>query len=435
MQRKTRVSPGRLLALVLTTAAFAAVLGGGTAFAAEDVANPADFEDVFQQLQNTPVYKDMCTKTCHGNIAKTKNYSSAIIFQHGYHQLVACSSCHPRFPHRADATIERPEMKGCFDCHGLRHGPMGLIASGECEDCHVTPKERLRPAFHSFGWNGKPHVDPANKEFNTRCAMCHEPASCTDCHDDEGIRWAPEKGWAYDSVDGCQSCHGNAALTKQQSGGVKSFEVSGIEDSAHADTTCQQCHIDYRFDDQPSPSALWTVNVGTACAQCHADNKDKDKRDPVHLYEQSAHATALKKGNSDSATCASCHGGHFIYRLDTEYNKARMQASSYRTCARCKQHGDEYDTYDDYYHGKAYKSGAPDSPACWDCHKAHDVLPREDASSSVNPANVGDTCGQDGCHKGSNESFGTEAAALIHEKVAVQEKNPLQRLINTVTGR
>ena len=433
MVTKFRTRPGRTFALALAAMVFAALLGANTAMAAEAPADPQSFEQLFVQLQDTPVYKDACTKTCHGNIAQTKNYSSAIIFKHGYHQLVPCSACHPRFPHRADATIERPAMKGCFDCHGVRHGPMGLIASDKCEDCHVTPRERLRPAFHTFGWAGKEHVAPAEKEFNTKCAMCHKPESCTECHDQEGIVWAP-KSWDYNAGDGCLACHGTDAMSKRSSSGMKSFEVAGLAASAHTDTTCQECHPDYRYDDKASATQMWTVNASRACADCHKDQKEKNLSDVVPAYNDSTHANAVKKGNYDSATCGSCHGGHYIYRLDTDLAKQRMHMSSYRVCARCKQHGDEYDTYDDYYHGKAYKAGASDAPACWDCHNSHKILPKADAQSTVNPKNVGDTCGQKGCHQGSTEKFGAAAAELIHKKAQTTQENPLLQLISRITG-
>jgi hypothetical protein len=436
MVLRNGVRPARLLTVLAGAIVLALGLGIPAAFAAEidPPQGDATFEQLFMQLQDTPVYKDACTKTCHGNIAKTDNYASSIIFKHGYHQLVACSACHPRFPHRSDANIERPTMKGCFDCHGLRHGPMGEIASGECEDCHVTAKERLRPAFHTFGWEGKPHVEPSNKEFNTKCAMCHEPASCTDCHARLGIRWTPER-WEFDAGDGCLSCHGNEALTKQSSAGLKSFAISGLVDSAHRDLSCQQCHPDYRYDDKPSASPLWHVNAGEACANCHRTAEEGKWAESVEAYERSTHAKAIKSGNFDSATCASCHGGHYIFRLDTVASQQRMHLSAYRTCARCKQHGDEYDTYDDYYHGKAYKAGNLTAPSCWDCHGAHDIQPSSDPVSMVSSKNIGETCGQEGCHKGSSEQFGEAAAALIHEKVKQQEDNPLLRLIARITGR
>lgn len=428
-----RASPGRLLALALAGAALVAAAIPAIAMGAE-VPDDESFEQLFLQLQNTPVYKDACTKTCHGNIAKTKNYSSAIIFQHGYHQLVACSSCHPRFPHRADTTIERPDMKGCFDCHGVRHGPMGVIASDACEDCHVTPKERLRPAFHTFGWAGREHVDPANKEFNTKCAMCHQSDSCTTCHEQLGIRWAPDS-WDYDAGDGCLSCHGDEGLSKQSAVGFKSFEVTGLQESAHADVSCQQCHPDYRYDDKPQSSELWTVNAGNACAACHETLEDPRLSDVVAEYEKSTHADAINEGNYDSATCGSCHGGHFIARTNTELAKQRMHLSSFRTCARCKQHGDEFDTYDDYYHGKAYKAGALDAPACWDCHASHKILPASNPDSMISSSNVNETCETEGCHSSTGEQFGASAAALIHTKVKEQEANPLRRLIARITGQ
>ena len=432
MSNLFRARPGRLLATLVAASAFIAALGGGVAYAADEPVQDLSFEQLFLKLQNSPVYKDACTKTCHGNIAKTKNYASSIIFQHGYHQLIACSSCHPRFPHRADTTIERPTMAGCFDCHGVRHGPMGLIASGTCEDCHVTERARLRPAFHTFGWEGREHVEPSNKEFNTKCAMCHTPASCTECHDSLGVEWAPES-WDYNAQDGCLACHGNIALSKQSADGLKSFTITGLNASAHSDLDCQQCHIDYRYDDKPSPSTLWTVNAGHACAECHKTAEDGKYAKAVTEYGESAHAEGIEKGNYDSATCSSCHGGHFIFRMETDAAKARMHLSAYRTCARC--HDEEYGTYDDYYHGKAYKAGSLDAPACWDCHGAHKVLPKDDKGSMVAEANVAETCGQEGCHSGADEQFGTEAAMLIHEKVKAQKENPLYKLVAKLTGR
>jgi nitrate/TMAO reductase-like tetraheme cytochrome c subunit len=256
----------------------------------------------------------------------------------------------------------------------------------------------------------------------------------------EGIEWQPVT-WEFDSSNGCLSCHGNPLLKKMASGGGKSYQVTEVDSSVHRDLTCQQCHVDYRYDDKPSSTPLWTINASKACADCHkkanTGDPEKDKRlsEPVEAYDKSIHAEAIVEGNLESATCGSCHGGHFIYSTETASGAARMHQSAYRVCARCKQHGDEYDTYDDYYHGKAYKSGAPDSPSCWDCHASHEVQPRSDTESTVNDANVGATCGQEGCHKGSSDKFGANAAALIHQKIEAQEQNPLLRLIARIRGR
>lgn len=441
-----RARPGRLLALAVAGAAFLVAISSGVAMAAEDQQlNVDQLLGAIEQLQQSPVVEDVCLK-CHANISDTDNYSSEIIFTHGNHIAMQCSACHPRFPHRTEVTTVKPTMKGCFDCHGVRHGPKGELATGKCEDCHKTSRSQLRPAFHAWDWAQKPHVEPANKEFNSRCAMCHAPDSCTECHDRLGIRWAPAK-WEFDSKGGCMSCHASPQLTKASIGGNKSFQVTGVEISAHQDLTCQQCHIDYRYDDKASPSQLWRLNASVACADCHRNastgNKKRDQQlsAPVELYERSQHAVAIEEGRLESAACSSCHGGHFIYRLNNPDGspipiaKAKMHNAADVTCGDCKKHGKDYETYDDYYHGKAYKAGAPDSPACWQCHNSHDIQRAANTKSSVNPSNVGETCGQEGCHQGSSEKFGTDAADLIHKKAAAQEKNPLLQFIARITGR
>lgn len=431
--------PSRVAALIVAVVAFTLAMGLSAAYAEEAVKlDPAQVQAMFEQLQSEEVVNSNC-EFCHANISETDNYASEIIFTHGNHILVQCSACHSRFPHQREGT-SRPTMKGCFNCHGLQHGPAGNLASGECEDCHMTRRESLRPSFHVWDWAAKPHVDPANKEFNTRCAMCHTPQSCNECHDYEGVNWTPAK-WEYDSSVGCQSCHGSAMLQKAGIDGPKSFQITGVDESVHQNVTCQECHVDFRYDEKPARTKLWNVNVSYACAECHrnADTGDKelDKKlsAPVAAYNKSVHAKGLQEGRYDNATCGSCHGGHFIYSLETTYNKQRMHLSAYRVCARCKQHGEDYDTYDDYYHGKAYKKGAADAPSCWDCHDSHKIQKKSDPESTVYTKNVGTTCGQEGCHKGSGEEFGDKAKMLIHDQGKTKDENPLVRVIGNITGR
>ena len=427
MSLNFRARPGRLLAILMATAMFVAVAVPATMALAADVTAPLDAAataQLLQQLGTSQVDEAVCTTLCHGNIAATKNYASAIKFSHGNHIIVQCSACHTQFPHQQSGT-QRPTMKGCFDCHGLRHGSMGVIAKGECTACHVTPRWQMTcPYAKSIpDWAAKGHVTLGNTALNKECMRCHVPANCTTCHDRLSVVWTPKTGWDYDSDNGCQACHGSSNLLKQDNGIAKSFQVAGIEDSVHRDITCQQCHNDYRYDDKPAQTKLWNVNAGLACGVCHQNAEKEQDRAPVAQYEKSVHALQIRNGNYNSATCGSCHGGHFIYALDTEAAKAQMHASAYRVCARC--HADQYASYNDYYHGRAYKEGAGDSPACWQCHQAHDILPAADPASSVNVKNVGATCGQSGCHKGSTQAFGDQAASLIHRKVTVQQSNPI----------
>ncbi|MBE0476348.1 MAG: hypothetical protein IBX62_04525 [Coriobacteriia bacterium] len=364
---------------------------------------------------------------CHANISETKNYSNEIIFGHGLHILVQCSSCHGQFPHRPEGT-ERPTMKMCFNCHGLQHGPMGELATGKCEDCHVTPKQRLRPSFHTFDWSGKPHVAPSNQELQTRCMMCHDDKHCDDCHASEGIRWKPDKPYVYDPQAGCMACHAEEGLSKTVGGQPKSFQVTGVDQSAHRDRSCIECHPDFRYEERTDSTKLWAVNAGLACQGCHDHAEQKD------LYQQSVHGQKLMAGDMGSATCSSCHGGHYIRRLDTQAAKDELHGAAYRICARC--HRAQWDSYDDYYHGAAYKRGNRDAPSCWDCHGAHEVLPTSDPNSLTNEGQLVATCGgvggREGCHKGSGESFVEGAKSLIHQKVEARKTNALQQAIDRI---
>ena len=165
---------------------------------------------------------------------------------------------------------------------------------------------------------------------------------------------------------------------------------------------------------------------------CHQTLKVAKDVAPVAAYDKSIHAQKIRDGNYDSATCASCHGGHFIYSLETLDGKAKMHQSAYRTCARC--HKTQWESFDDYYHGQPYKDGALDAPACWQCHASHDILPAKDPASTINTSNLGKTCGQPGCHKGSNEQFAAQAAQLIHRKVQAQQQNWLLQQITKIRG-
>ncbi len=381
------------------------------------------------------VFSEKCTP-CHAQIADSQ--SSEIIFKHAYHLLISCSSCHSEFPHRPEGT-DSPKMRECWNCHDLRHGPQGLIADGECDACHRTPESQLRPSFHTSDWAEEPHVQPANERLRTECAMCHKDkeADCDDCHEDEFVEWEPTEEMTFDIGDGCLACHGDVNLTKISNGEPKSFTITGVQQSAHADLGCTECHQDFNFEGGEDPTNLWAVNAGLACMDCHAEEEDDAQL--VAEYKSSIHGTELANGNYDSATCSSCHGGHFIERLDTDAARDALHGAGYRICARC--HAEEWESYDDYYHGAAYKAGASDAPSCWDCHDDHGVLPSSNASSSVSPERLPESCGGSlaegqNCHGGdrSTEAFTEAAGELIHQKAETRESNPLLNFISNVFG-
>ena len=221
--------------------------------------------------------------------------------------------------------------------------------------------------------------------------------------------------------------------------------MSGVDGSAHNKLTCQDCHVDFNYEDREPLSPSWRLNVGVACGQCHEHDKAlavyqtsvhyKKVQEALESSTTGAAPTTLVTSDkpTDPATCASCHGGHFIQRLNTPLSKAMLHASARRVCASAGCHVQQYNTYNDYYHGAAYKNGAPDAPACWDCHGFHDILPSADKASHTSAENLPKTCGN--CHKGSKESFAQQGGQLIHQKNSVTSTNPVRAWFSRVLGR
>jgi hypothetical protein len=383
------------------------LLATGVAFAAETTLTPV------QQLQRGPVLAFDCL-SCHASVADGK--IPGITFSHGSHMPYACTACHPRFPHSKGKT-EKPDMKVCWNCHALRHGPQGIIAKGDCAKCHTIERAKRRPKDHITSWAGTPHVAPGRAELSTKCMMCHTQAECDVCHDAKRVSWETTATFTYDPGVGCLACHA-AELARLPS----PLNVGELDASAHRDVTCPKCHPDFRYDDKPAATKLWNVNAGMSCStSCH----DHDKESAI--WRVSTHGTKLLSGaDLDAASCGGCHGGHAIERLKTEAAKLRLRQSGQRMCVDgCHTHDARYASYNDWWHGAAYKSGAGDAPACWSCHDAHDARAANDPKSSVHPEQLAKACGQDGCHVGATETFAAQGRALPHGEVKVKAENPL----------
>lgn len=428
----------RLAQIALAAVAFGAVL----AWAVQASAATIDI--------GGNVFSEKCTP-CHANIADTKP-GAEIKFSHAYHMTYPCSACHTKFPHQPQGTVT-PKMQDCFACHNLRHGPQGKLAKGDCEVCHNTPRDQLRPSAnslsapeHTVDWAQKPHVEPGRTQLRTKCLMCHTWEDCDKCHREKGVTWQPAVSTlTFDPQQACQVCHGQTNLTKLSTGGVfKSFEVLGVQQSAHTRFSCVSCHVDFRYtdvkytySDGSVETKLWNINAGLGCRDCHEGKVPEYAKQVAQFgkvvkeYDASVHRQQILAGNYDAATCASCHGGHDIQRLDTAAAKAAFHATAQEVCGSSTScHVKRFNSYNDYYHGAAYKKGAPDAPACWQCHGSHYILPASDKNSMVSAESMSKTCGT--CHPGSKESFSANAGDMIHQKVQVQDANWLQQFVGKV---
>ena len=116
------------------------------------------------------------------------------------------------------------------------------------------------------------------------------------------------------------------------------------------------------------------------------------------MYRGSFHGDLVfGESSGEAPVCADCHEAHNI--MPPESQEFRAQIDS--LCAKC--HADALKTYLDSYHGKAFFLGDLKTAVCTDCHGGHRILAPSDPESSVNEANLIETCGE--CHPGANDNF------------------------------
>jgi hypothetical protein len=231
---------------------------------------------------------------------------------------------------------------------------------------------------------------------------------------------------------GCMVCHGDRNLIRIRGDQYVSYYVDDavVRASAHGNVMCTGCHLDFAYK-SPHGSDDWRETSKLACKNCHQTQYD--------AFGQGAHAVNSRPGQVDAKAaakplCGDCHGAHDIRVLSKNpASRAALRADGYQICGRC--HQKEWDNYADYYHGAAYRRGASDAPACWDCHGPHTIRPSSDVQSPTNPANLAETCSGNvtgrSCHQGTSASF-LEYASLIHQRNKALQENQLYATVTKV---
>lgn len=238
-------------------------------------------------------------------------------------------------------------------------------------------------------------------------------------------------------MSGCQVCHGDPNLVKVTGEATSSLFVDSeaLADTAHPDQACTSCHTDFALKtphENVDDDEAWKLVAQTSCQSCKDHSTQSDQ------YTAGAHTPVLEPGVTNAEleaeraaagkpvqvpTCGGCHGGHAIPSKEDTAAQAAFNRTGDAVCGSC--HADRSESYEDYYHGAAYREGAWDAPSCWDCHGAHLVLPASDRKSMVHPANLAQTCGgQEWCHTDVNQEF-LEYAEFIHGRSEAVDENPL----------
>lgn len=308
-----------------------------------------------------------------------ENYSESIhgagLLQQGLTVTAVCTSCHTShliLPHTDPrSSINRANIaKTCTQCHGL------------IEQVH-------RKVIEGRLWESEPNRIPA----------------CVDCHSPHKIRRVLYTAGAANQD--CFRCHANPELRGIANGDSTSLYVDpeAYAASMHAQTACAQCHTDV------TPSRVRACSTSRAdrvdCSVCHAQE--------VADNQVSRHGQLAAQGDPDAPKCLDCHDDHAT-KGRTDPTSPTFPRNVPALCARCHRagekaavriaadHPDIVRSYQESIHGKGLiQSGLLVTATCSNCHTAHRPLPPEDTLSTINPRNVGTTCGA--CHDGIEAQF------------------------------
>lgn len=213
----------------------------------------------------------------------------------------------------------------------------------------------------------------------------HGDMQCVECHSD--IESLPHESLPK-PVD-CGNCHEE---TEAYSKSLHGLALKGGDKGA---ATCGSCHGTHNIRAVDDPlSSTNHRNLPATCGKCHSDRALVKSHmisvaDPSDKYMKSVHGRAnAADPNSKAATCSDCHGSHdLLPSQDAGSSIHRMNIP--KTCGKC--HEDKQKEYDAGIHGKALYAGIKDAPTCVDCHGEHEIKPPEEASSPINLQQVART--------------------------------------------
>jgi cytochrome b subunit of formate dehydrogenase len=344
--------------------------------------------------------------SAHGNLGCQDCHTNIKDFPHPAKRAkVKCSTCHAEEASRVPKSVHQALGEAaCSSCHGKVH-EIGLAAKTEpakCAECHAEEVKDLQSSIHGAAAKNGDRESP-------KCQSCHGP-----------VHRIPPVGDANSSVakknlpDTCGACHSNPEFQSRHqipyAHPVEAYRLSvhgrAVAMGNSAAASCTDCHGSHAiYPNEDSRSRINHWNVPKTCATCHSSVEQ--------IYAQSIHGQAAARGSRDAPVCTDCHGEHRILAPQEAQSLVNPARVSTVTCGRC--HGNELldaryslpedrvPTYADSYHGLESRAGGQTVANCASCHGVHNILPSSDPRSTINPANLGNTCGK--CHPGAGARF------------------------------
>ncbi len=328
-----------------------------------------------------------------------------------------CGKCHQEgAPVQQRRVIHQDHILENFSesIHGEGLLKKGLIVAPNCASCHTA---------HSI----RPHTDPASsiarKNIVRTCTKCHAEIelvhrkiikgelwekeanvlpACVDCHQPHKVRKVFYTQGMADKD--CLRCHEKKDIRASDDRRSLTVNAEEVARSKHGKIACSQCHSDVNAS---HVRPCETIAKAVDCSSCHAE--------VGQLFTASIHGKLSAKQDPNAPTCKECHGTHGVMGKENP-GSPTFATNVPDLCARCHREGNKaavrytgeehkiIERYTESIHGKGLmKSGLTVTAMCTNCHTAHDILPRSDSLSSVNPANLPQTCGK--CHHGIEDKF------------------------------
>ena len=326
----------------------------------------------------------------------------------------------------------------CFACHG--DSSLTMETDDGVEVSIFVDESRFSESLHGVFECAGCHADidmethPGERAESVDCGLCHEDAqdlyaeslhgkalatgmkdapTCSDCHGAHYILTEDEpksKMYPPNIVQMCAKCHADHREIKKlltpgpyPTDAYKNGTHFGLltQEEMLGAAACNDCHGSHTLKPATDPESMINrFRIHETCGSCHPEEQE--------TYLEGIHARAVLAGAADAPTCSDCHSEHvfkrpwetgdLLYQGDPSIGDCIWCHSSDRIIAKYGLTPGIVESYLDDYHGLAVRSGDSKAASCGDCHGVHNILPYTDPNSSVNEANLPETCEE--CHPG-----------------------------------
>ncbi|MBS1515040.1 MAG: cytochrome c3 family protein [Bacteroidetes bacterium] len=352
-----------------------------------------------KEIKTTQV--EFCTK-CH-NQKSIKSFKTTAHFQ----KNVLCSDCH-NSGHKVTGVSKNEVTKTCNRCHKGAHEKLDNILNKSmmrdgsanapvCTDCHGVHKTFSSKLDIQTQACLKCHLDekkfPGENKGSAKFVATYktsvhgkltgknnkQAATCIDCHGNHELDDPKNPGSATTKanlVQTCSKCHENEVIKYKNSAHGKAF----LEGDNNA-PSCTKCHGEHDISSVVSSEKFSKINTTDLCLSCHKGGKltsdtKKDSDSLASNYHLSVHYVALKNGNTNSASCADCHGAHEMKPSDDAASKTNKKNIA-ATCGTADCHQKQAGQFTGSIHQTAVSKDNKDAPTCINCHGNHQVAKRD----------------------------------------------------------